>query len=675
MNSYILAVLVFYPMTGALLTWLVGLKNEKARDYLADFITISEFILMIIAAMQGTLNCELKDICGFGLHFTLDGFRDVYGSIAALMWMMTTILSREYFTHHDNRNRFYLFLLLTLGATMGVFLSSDLYTTFIFFEIMSFTSYVWVAQEENTESLRAAVTYLAVAVIGGLVMLMGLFMVYHTLGTLTISELLPLAHVAEDKTLLYAAGVCMLVGFGAKAGAFPLHIWLPKAHPVAPAPASALLSGILTKTGIFGILVITSNLFLHDANWGMLILILGTLTMFGGAMLAVFSIDLKRTLACSSMSQIGFIMIGIGMQCLLGHHNALAVHGTMLHMINHSMIKLVLFMAAGVIYMNTHALDLNKIRGFGRNKLLLKLIFAVGALAIAGIPMFSGYISKTLLHESIVHFGGGMLFTAIEWIFLFSGGLTLAYMTKIFIAIFVERNTDNALQIEFDNMKKYMNIESSFALTVSAALLFVWGLFPHTVMDKVAAMGESFMNFVEETHAVEYFNWTNLSGGLISIGIGIIVYIFLIRKFLMKNNEYVNVWPKWLDMENLIYRPLLLVFIPIVSRFVCRIFDSGLDMIVLLLRKTIYKDSPLPYILPEGNSFTKKMGAFLNRLQNLGNKTINKTTPKSINYQHTLAMRLDKLNENRYIIARSLSFGLLLVCLGLCATLVYIILL
>lgn len=675
MNSYLLAVLVFYPMVGALLTWLVGLKNEKVRDYLADFITISEFVLMITLAIQGPMNSEVKDICGFGLHFTLDGFRDVYGSIAALMWMMTTILSREYFTHHDNRNRFYLFLLLTLGATMGVFLSSDLYTTFIFFEIMSFTSYVWVAQEENVESLRAAVTYLAVAVIGGLVMLMGLFMVYHTLGTLTISELLPLAHEASDKTLLYAAGVCMLVGFGAKAGAFPLHIWLPKAHPVAPAPASALLSGILTKTGVFGILVVTSNLFLHDPNWGMLILILGTITMFMGALLAVFSIDLKRTLACSSMSQIGFIMVGVGMQCLLGHHNALAVHGTMLHMVNHSMIKLVLFMAAGVIYMNTHALNLNKIRGFGRNKLLLKLIFAVGALSIAGIPMFSGYISKTLLHESIVHMDGGMLFTVIEWIFLFSGGLTLGYMTKIFVAIFVEKNTDEAIQAKFDAKKKYMNIESSFALTVSAALLFVWGLFPHAVMDKVAAMGEAFMNFHEETHAVEYFNWVNLSGGLISIGIGIVVYFFFIRKFLMKNNEYINIWPAWLDMENLIYRPLLLVFIPTVSRFVCRIFDSGLDMIVLFLRKTVYADSPLPYILPEGNGFTKKFGALLNRIQRLGNKTINKKKPKSINYQHKLAIGLDRLNENRYIISRSLSFGLLLVCFGLCATLIYIILL
>lgn len=109
---------------------------------------------------------------------------------------------------------------------------------------------------------------------------------------------------------------------------------------------------------------------------------IGVLTMFGGALLAVFSVDLKRTLACSSMSQIGFILVGTGMMGMLGEHGQLAVHGTFLHMVNHSLIKLVLFMAAGVIYMNTHVLNLNEIRGFGRKKAMLKLAFLTGALAL-----------------------------------------------------------------------------------------------------------------------------------------------------------------------------------------------------------------------------------------------------------------------------------------------------
>ncbi len=489
-ENMIPVVLVFYPFAGALMSGIIGRKKETVRDYFADFIVVSEFLLAFVLfvgnAGQGGAKtfyqCYLPGVCGMGLHFTVEGFRLLYGLIAAFMWMMTTILSGEYMRHHENRNRYYLFLLATLGATMGVFLSADLFTMFIFFEIMSLTSYVWVAQEETESALRAAATYLAVAIVGGLVMLMGIFVLYHELGTLNITELFLAARLySGNRAILYGAGACLLVGFGAKAGAFPLHIWLPKAHPVAPAPASALLSGILTKTGIFGILAVSCHLFLFDGAWGSLILGIGVLTMFGGALLAVFSVDLKRTLACSSMSQIGFILVGVGMQGLLGEENLQAVHGTLLHMVNHSLIKLVLFMAAGVVFMNVHTLDLNEIRGFGRKKPLLKSVFLAGALAIGGIPLFSGYISKTLLHESILEYGGGSLMKAVEIIFLFSGGLTAAYMTKLFIAVFVEKNKDDGKQAQYDEKRKYMNPGSGFALSASAIVLFLWGLFPYTL--------------------------------------------------------------------------------------------------------------------------------------------------------------------------------------------------
>lgn len=689
----ILAILVFYPFLGGLLSYAVGRYREDYRNDLAEFVAVSEFVLALALAWmsRGSLGAEsiaqmhIPEICGFGLDFTLDGFRVIYSLVAALMWMMTTLLSREYFRHHGNKNRFYLFLLLTLGATMGVFLSADLYTTFIFFEIMSFTSYVWVAQEENEPSLRAAATYLAVAVIGGLVMLMGLFLLYNAVGTLKMSELLAVARACEDKNVLYAAGACMLVGFGAKAGAFPLHIWLPKAHPVAPAPASALLSGILTKTGIFGILVVSSSLFLHDAPWGNLILGIGVLTMFGGALLAVFSVDLKRTLACSSMSQIGFILVGVGMQGLLGEENALAVHGTLLHMVNHSMIKLVLFMAAGVIFMNTHALNLNEIRGFGRKKPLLKGIFLVGALAIGGIPFFGGYVSKTLLHESIVEYAGGWGMRAVEYIFLFSGGLTVAYMTKLFTAIFIESNTNAEVQRKFDRMKPYMSAKSCFALSGSALVLLIWGLFPHTIMDKAAEMGQGLMHLEETGHVVDYFSLKNLSGALISIAIGAVVYLFVIRRYLMRvegeharkgtkgRTVYADVWPKWLDLENLIYRPLLLQILPFAGGVVSRIADSFLDLAVVALRKSIYKDSLLPHERPEGNVFTEKGGKLLNGWQNLGNRLWNRRNPGEKDYVHILAVKDEEIRETNKIIQRSLSFGLMLFGIGLCLTLVYII--
>ena len=694
-----LAVLVFFPFVAGLLSFgarrlCAGrgkAKNKDGQKNLRDGIAIlsavAEFTVMLTFAISvyGSGSMESKTllvvpgVCGWNLSFTLDGFRMIYGCVASFMWMMAAILSREYLTHHKNRNRYYLFLLWTLGATMGVFLSANLYTTFIFFEIMSFTSYVWVVQEENKPALRAADTYLAVAVFGGLVMLMGIFLLNRMLGTLVIEELSGAASYYENKGLLYVAGGCMLVGFGAKAGAFPLHIWLPKAHPVAPAPASALLSGILTKTGIYGVLILSCSLFLHDAAWGILILLLGVTTMFGGALLSVFSVDLKRTLACSSMSQIGFILVGIGMQGLLGEENALAVHGTLLHMVNHSLIKLVLFLAAGVIYMNVHALDLNEIRGFGRRKPLFAAIFLVGALAISGIPLFGGYISKTLLHESILEYSGGSWMRAVECIFLFSGGLTVAYMTKLFTAIFIEKNADESRQQEFDGKKVYMSPTSIFALGGSAFVLFVWGLFPGFTMDRAAELAQGFMGLEDAGHSVAYFSWTNLRGALISIVIGALVYSLVIRKLLMKREDgtqvkaYVNVWPKWLDLENLIYRPLLLTVFPAILGVFCRILDSFVDTVVVLLRKSVYRDSPLPFHRREGNMLTVAIGKLLNGFQTFGNLIWRRRNPVHKDYVHIVAMKDEEFRESNMVIQRSLSFGLLLFCVGLALTLVYLI--
>ncbi len=706
--SFLLVFSVFFPMAGAIVSYLLGRYKKNIRDYFTDGVTIVTFALLLYLTISymtgktGELSFTVPDVCGFGLHFKLDGFRALYGTIAAFMWMMSALFSGEYFAHYRNRNRYYLFLLLTLGAALGVFFSADFYTTFIFFELMSFTSYAFVAHDERRESLRAAGTYLAVAVIGGLVMLMGIFLLYSITGTMMFDELTGLWS-SYDKTLnvditvpgavrkLWAAGLCMLFGFGAKAGAFPLHIWLPKAHPVAPAPASALLSGILTKAGMYGILILSSYIFLGSSVWGSMILLIGVCTMVVGAVLALFSLDLKRTLACSSVSQIGFILTGVGMSGLLFEERGMAVRGSLLHMVNHSLIKLVLFMAAGVVFMNVHKLDLNDIKGFGRKKPLLNYIFLMGALGIGGIPLWNGYVSKTLIHESIVAYtkllregavsgvlSAGMM-RGIEWIFLISGGLTAAYMAKLYVVLFVEKNNDAKVQEKYDSLKgKYMNRVSAFVLTVSATLLPLMGFFPGIIMNMLADMGQGFMQ-VKEAGAIAYFSPGNLKGGFISVLIGVIIYFAVVRTWLIRKENgktvYLNRWNPYLDLEDTIYRPILLRFLPFVCGIVCRVLDSLVDTVVVALRKTVYRDSKLPHELEEGNAVTHMLGCMANMLERAGNATIWKKKQKNVDYEHKYALIHEELAEDKFIIRRSMSFGLLMFCIGLLITVAYLLVL
>ena len=725
--EFLIYALVFMPMAAAVLSYLIGRRSKTGRDLFMRAVVLLEFALslLLLGCGEEELLISLPGICGMGLNFTVNGFRRIYVVIAALMWLVTGQFSPEYFAHYRNRNRYYLFLLVTLGATQAIFLSADLYTTFVFFEIMSLCSYVWVAQDEKEGSLRAGGTYLAVAVIGGMVMLMGIFLLYHQAGTLMIEEL---AQACAGKKP-YAAALCMLVGFGAKAGAYPIHIWLPKAHPVAPAPASALLSGILTKTGIFGILVISCKMLASDAVWSTLILLIGVITMFLGALLALFSVNFKRTLACSSVSQIGFILVGVGMLGLLGEHNTLAVRGTFLHMVNHSLFKLILFLVAAVIYQNTHKLDLNEIRGFGKNKPGLTFCYLMGALGIGGIPGWSGYISKTLLHESIVEYIHGIehgefvsrFFTeasmkGIEWIFLISGGLTVAYMCKLFVAVFVEENENAAVQQHYGEGKRYWTPVSAAALTAVALVIPALGMLPYVTIDVLADMAQGFLGVHHGGHQVHYFTWVNLKGSVISISIGAALYLIVVRRWMMVANAYVDRWPKWLDLEEKLYRPLVLKVLPGVFGFVCGILDrafdgcaklairmsaftAGLldespevavkvmpavgstvagvldvlvDGTVVLLRKTVYRDSPDRGELEEGNALTHVIGVFLNGLEHMLNKTIWKDHEHKKDLEHWFVLKYAAFKENATVIGRSLSFGLVLFCIGLCATLVYL---
>ena len=675
-NNILLAALVFWPMLAAVVTYLAGKGRPRLRSGMVVFTALSELVLTVICAVTGMGSSCVIESCRIGLE--MDGFRAVYACIVAFMWAMAALFSPEYFAHYHKRGRYFFFYLSTLGATMGVFLSADLWTTLLFFEVMSFTSYAWVAHEETPKAMSAASTYLAIAVIGGLVALMGLFLLDNSLGTLEISQLYSAASALEDRKVLYIAGGCLLFGFGAKAGMFPLHVWLPKAHPVAPAPASALLSGVLTKTGIFGVLVVSCDILRYDAAWGKVVLLLGTVTMVLGAVLALFSIDLKRTLACSSMSQIGFVLIGVAVQCLLGEENALAANGTMLHMVNHSLIKLDLFMVAGVVYMNTHKLDLNSIRGWGKDKPLLNIAFLLGLLGIGGVPLFNGYISKTLLHESIVehaHHSGSGIITAIEWIFLISGGITLAYMTKLYVCIFIEGKKPER------SKKKYMSPLSAAAIMISALTIPVLGALPHLTQDKLAALGTPFMAGGELHHEVEYFSLVNLKGAAISLVIAAVLYFVIVRRVLAKKNangqlEYLDLWPQKLDLEDGFYRPLLLRWLvaPCGSNgtkpleAVVAFISSIPDGIVWLLRKTIYKDSPFTPHEHKKYGFAHSFGSLLDKLRGKRHP-VRKGEKSYAELMTDVAVTISRTSKG---IEGNFSFALLMACVGICAAIIYL---
>lgn len=664
-----LILLILWPFAAGLCAAALGEKRARLRDTFVRLAALAELagaLLLGMAVQRGEPAAWSAAVCGMGLHLTADGFRCLWAAVTAFAWLCSCMMAPAYLAHSSHRSRYHLFTFVTLGGVMGVFLAADLFTLFVFFEIMSLASWVWVAHEDDKKAGYAADTYLAVAVIGGLVMLMGLFLLNHIAGTLVIAELGEACAPHAGEPALYVAGALLLVGFGAKAGMFPLHFWLPMAHPVAPAPASALLSGVLTKCGVFGILILAAGIFPADLRWGEAVLGLGTITMVLGALLALFAVDLKRTLACSSVSQIGFILVGCALLSLLGEEHGLAAAGTQLHMLNHSLIKTTLFLAAGAFAMNRHTLDLNELRGAGRKSpLVLKLSFLIGGLSVAGIPLTSGYVSKTLLHEGIVEYiahaeqleGVTLLpLHIVEWLFLLSGGMTLAYMTKLFYLLFVAKPRMESAPLQ-------IGVLPQIAIGLPALLLLVLGLTPHQTMDPIGKM--LLPGLHAPGHIVQYLSPENLKGAVISIAIGAVLYTFIIWKCLMPEGTLKNAWPAWMDLEARVYRPVMLGLLPSVFGCVCRFLDFLTDGVIALLRMTVLRSVGASHQPMTRYWIADHLGPLLDRIARRRGHAHRSFVFSIAEWQEETAI-------TSRLIGASLSFGLLMFCIGLTATLIYL---
>ena len=630
----ILTVMLLLPVCGAVIAPLTGLKKGPVRELFLRLFTLAELALAVWLFFQVWNGKEIAlsapGMLGLGLSFRVDVFRALYALLACFMWAMACQFSLQYFAGHGSHmGRYACFTLLTLCGVVGVFFSDDLYTTFVFFEIMSIASYPWVAHEETPGAMRAAQTYLGVSVACGMVTLMGMFLCWKEVGSLSFAAL----REAEESGSLILSACLMLVGYCAKAGMLPLHIWLPKAHPVAPAPASALLSGMLTKTGLFGVIAIGMNLMGENHVFGHVMLGLGLATMTLGAVLAVFSVNLKRTLACSSLSQIGYITVGLSCAMLLGHHGALAAAGTVGHMVNHSLLKLCLFLCAGAVYMKAHTLDLTALRGYGRGKTLLHIVFLIGALGLMGVPGLNGYTSKTMIHEGLVELAeeieGFSIYRLCEWIFLFAAGLTTAYMLKLYICLFWQKNPDEHKQAHYDEMTGHdLTLRSAVVLALTVIPLLVIGLFPNQILLPLTNLCASFLDRPDLSHSVAFFSLTNLIGGGISLVIGVTVYLLYVRTRLYTQKEgYLNRWPQWLDLEELFYRPVFTRFLPWLGCTVASFLD-GIPSSKLIM-----------VWIPKGVS---AVFAFLDHVPD--SKLVKEWIPKGISW---LFSYLDRLPESR----------------------------
>jgi multicomponent Na+:H+ antiporter subunit D len=330
----------------------------------------------------------------------LDGFSLLMLVTIALISLFACIFSVNYMEHYGGKGSYYALFLVMVAGMNGLVLTTDLFTMYVFLEVAAVASYALVAFGLKHDEVEAAFKYLMLSVVATTGILLAMSFIYLMGGTLQIPEIAAYIGATMNDKLAGLCLACFLLGFGLKAAVVPFHAWLPDAHPSAPAPISAMLSGVLIKvSGIYALVRVVYSV------WGMppaltqVLMVLGVLSMAAGALLALGQEDFKRMLAYSSISQVGYIIVGFGLGTPLG------IMGGLFHLFNHATFKGLLFLDAGATEYATGTRDLTKLGGINNRLPITGLTTTVGTFSIAGVPPFNGFWSKLLIIVALVEAG------------------------------------------------------------------------------------------------------------------------------------------------------------------------------------------------------------------------------------------------------------------------------
>jgi len=344
-------------------------------------------------------------IGGAHTYLQANGLAIFLGLVAVGLGALVSIFSVSSMEKYDGLGKYYGLLLIMIAGIVGIGFAGDLFNLFVFFEVMAIPSYVLVAfEKEKWEPIEAAMKYIIMSVFGSLIALLGISLIFMYTGSLDLAILAKLTTNMDSLKAIAAVGL-IIIGFGVKAAIVPLHTWLPDAHSAAPSGISAMLSGIIIEAGL--ITMIKTLAVLPGVNSGVVLIIFGIVSMFVGNFIAMVQRDLKRMLAYSSIAQMGYILLGIGVAfAYLSTAGDFGLRGGFFHILNHAVMKGGAFLCAGAILYSIGTRDMEEMRGIGRKLPLIGVAFAFFGFALAGVPPLNGFVSKFFIGKAGIDAGG-----------------------------------------------------------------------------------------------------------------------------------------------------------------------------------------------------------------------------------------------------------------------------
>lgn len=540
-------------LRAALEKYSLTLKDEILL--ITDFFMVVLVMMLYPSVIQAPIRFVFEEAFLIGVSFQLNMLSYTFILLAVLMWFFVMMYAHEYMKKENHNRRFFVFLSLSYASTLAIFLAGDLLALFIAYEALTIMTYMLVVHNQTEESIDAANEYLFLGILGGFVLFVALALIYTLTGSLMFDRFHDLL-LAPGITPYFIVGL-LILGFGVKAGMYPVHVWLPKAHPVAPSPASALLSGIMIKVGVFGLLQTLIYFYIPASSFkgsiiGEVLIWIGMITMTLGMLFALLQSNIKKLLAYSSVSQIGYIFMGLGVFMVLGDKGGVGLTGAIYHIINHALFKGLLFMVAGVVILRTHEKNMYELGGLYKKLPITAFISIIASLGMMGFPLFNGYVSKVILHHAIVEAATyhSPLYYVAEWIFILVSAGTVATFIKFNYFIFFGPVKDKFKDLQIKRRSVYMPM---LVITLSTILI---GLFPRFLSESLILPMIAFLPLDEAftIHGVidiSYFAVKEivLISGIWALGI----FTFYIN---LKTRAFDKKFPEWLNLEFIVLVPL-----------------------------------------------------------------------------------------------------------------------
>lgn len=472
-KAAILLPIVFPVLCGLVMGIVPLFKEDKPQKILTVFSLCGTAAITAWQLICGNSFTHIFNIISNAeIAFGIDGISRLFSSLIVFMWLMSGIFSFEYMKHESNHRRYYTFFLMGEGAMVGVAMAANYVTMYLCFEWMTLLTLPLVLHSQSDESIKAGIKYLLYSFAGAFAGLMGIpfLLKYGTTLNFIPGGVLDLSLTEGHEALVLGVAFAVILGFGAKAGLFPLHAWLPSAHPVAPAPASAVLSGVITKAGVIAIIRIIYYLFGSEflrGTWVQTALLcIALLTVFMGSSMAYKEKLLKKRLAYSTVSQVSYILFGLFLM------NTTAMTGSLLHVLAHSIAKDGLFLCAGAIIYKTHKMDVTELSGIGKEMPVTIWCFTLCSLALIGIPPMCGFISKWYLALGSLESGIPVISWAGPAILLISALLTAAYLLPVTIKGFFPGPDYDYEKLEKKDPTPYMLVPLLILAVLAAFTIF-----------------------------------------------------------------------------------------------------------------------------------------------------------------------------------------------------------